>query len=224
MTTFILPVAVCALGIKMKYIFVILWCENIHVFQFLPGQYPHDWTHNMSNNMFYAHQNQSTQRSKTVRGMDLAGWHLVEYNKVIIYTRKRWPCFPFSSLLSPLTLPSFTHTHTHTNTHSFSLHSSPSPTLLPCWLAWFWQRTPPEWHLQITQPGELCPLTRRPLFSTRRDSPAFCHIITANPLKIERPPKQTPHTHTQLNGNVWWAPCLSDCVMQACRRDAEQHQ
>lgn len=75
--------------------------------------------------------------------------------------------------------------------------TSPLPPPLPVG----WQRTPPEWHLQITRPRVLGPLTREPLLSTRRDSPAFCHIITANPLKVAplKPPSTTTsstHTHT----------------------------
>lgn len=43
----------------------------------------------------------------------------------------------------------------------------------------------------------LSPLTREPLLNTRRDLPAFCHIITENPLKVA--PLQPLSTFTYMH-------------------------
>lgn len=59
---------------------------------------------------------------------------------------------------------------------------------LSSWILRLWQRSPPEWHLQITQQKVPSPLTRVLPFCTQWDLQAFCHIITANPLKIPPPP------------------------------------
>lgn len=77
----------------------------------------------------------------------------------------------------------------------------PTPSSLPSLsLPVGWRRTPPEWHLQITRPRVLGPLTREPLLSTLRDSPAFCHIITANPLKVAPlQPSSTSTSNTQAH-------------------------
>lgn len=94
----------------------------------------------------------------------------------------------------------------------------PSDPLSPLSLPVGWLRTPPEWHLQITQPIVLGPLTREPLLSTRRDLPAFCHIITANPLKVappykRHPPLLAPHTQSAPL-NMQRDACR--CIEQSC--------
>lgn len=91
----------------------------------------------------------------------------------------------------------------------------PSNPLSPLSLPVGWLRTPPEWHLQITQPIVLGPLTREPLLSTRRDLPAFCHIITANPLKVAPHPPILLAPHTQSAPlNMQRDACR--CVEQSC--------